>query len=72
MRVKLEDDGKQKHQSVSASLPDLFVDPYGYGPTEMEALFDLLVRLDQVEANVRAARENVQAMFDERRNQLPS
>lgn len=72
MRVKLKDDGKKKHQSVSASLPDLWVEPYGYGQNEMEALSDLLVRLDQVEADVRTARENVRAMLDERSNQLSS
>jgi hypothetical protein len=67
--IKLDDDGKKKLFSVSAYPEKLHMDldPCGYGATEVEALAELIDKIDQDISVLREAKAEAIAMLNQRR-----
>ena len=67
--IKLDDDGKKKPFSVSAYPQKLSIgiDPCGYGATEVEALEELIDKIDQDIAALQEAKAEAMAMLNQRR-----
>lgn len=65
--IKLNDDGKKNPFSVYAYAQKLDIDPCGYGATEVEALEQLIDKMDEDICVLQEAKAAVTAMLNERR-----
>lgn len=65
MTVSLEDDGKKKYQSITASS-DLHIDLNGFGENEVDALWAIHAEIDQAIRNLQSESDIVLQMIGDR------